>query len=227
MNILDAIDLAVNGLTFMLPMLGVAGFSLIGYFCTMGDVLCRDCPWLFPKDGYLFSDASVPWYAFIAPIYLAWTYYSMLDRFEVTDEIKGSMPAIKTKIWELAVKTGETSVDIGKRTIVVWEKYFPIVRTKSAATASQALMQGKSFARLNYELTRHCAMRLGLIAMSGGNKTANPPDQSPEKRAMLAAIQSRIHEHGNELKSLWKESRYFAMSFAVIVVLFALIIILM
>ena len=95
LNVVDAIDLFLNGITFMLPILGVAAVALFGYFMGIGDVLCRDYPMICPKEGYLFSDTSIPWYAYIAPIYLAWTYYSMLDRFAITDRIKENRPKAK------------------------------------------------------------------------------------------------------------------------------------
>ena len=82
LNVIDAIDVVLNGVAFMLPILGVAGVALLGYFLGLGDWLSSTFPNILPAGGYLFSKTSVPFHAYIVIGYLAWTYYSMINRFK-------------------------------------------------------------------------------------------------------------------------------------------------
>ena len=205
MNIADVIDIAVNGVTFMLPILGVAGYALFGYFTGIGDYLSKACPAIFPAGGYLFSDASIPWYAFIAPLYLAWTYYSMLDRFAITDAIKESMPEVKSAAKEMAKETGQ-------RSVVLWNAYSPTVKQKGGAALKAILREGRAFGLLNVELLRHVAMHGGLLATSGGVTKRERESAEPEKDSLADNLRHHIEEHRRMLKVLWHESRHFTIS---------------
>ena len=217
LNIVDIIDVAVNGVTFMIPILAVAGIALFSYFGSGWEELHGFFPSLFPAGGYFFSDAPVPFYAYVVIGYLAWTYYSVLDRFEVTDGIKANMPVVKEKSVKLLSHSGQW---IGEN----WEKYAPIVRDRSITISAQILKQAQAFGRLSVEISRHFAMRLGLLAMSGGTGKIKGNKSTGDN--ILSSIRNRISEHRGELKFLWRESRYFTLSLGVTVVLVILILIL-
>lgn len=87
LNIADGLDIAVN-ITFIIPILICAAVASLGYLVGLGDLLSWMLPSLFPKEGYLFSDQHIPLWAYIVPLYLCYTYYSMLDRFDVIDSIR-------------------------------------------------------------------------------------------------------------------------------------------
>lgn len=90
--------------------------------------------------------------------------------------------------------------------------------------SAQILKQAKAFGRLSVEISRHFAMRLGLLAMSGGTGKIKGNKSTGDK--ILSSIRNRISEHRDELKFLWRESRYFTLSLGVTVVLVILILIL-
>ena len=92
LNIADGIDIAMN-ITFIIPILIGAVVASLGYLVGLGDLLNWILPSLFPKEGYLFSDQSIPLWAYIVPSYLCYTYYSMLDRFDVIDDVIDSIRA--------------------------------------------------------------------------------------------------------------------------------------
>lgn len=218
---LNVVDMIYKGfkITFMLPMLGVAGIALFCYFFGAGEELHGYFPSIFPKGGYFFSDTPIPFYAYAVIGYLAWTYYSMLDRFEVTDGIKANLPIVKAKSARLFKQTSQW-------TVKKWKRYAPIVRARSSTILAQTLRQAKACGRLNVELTRHFAMRLGLLAMSGGTSNRNGSNSSSEREKTLTSIRCRIKEHSRELKTLLHESRHFTISLGVMIVLITLILIL-
>ena len=105
LNIADGVDIAFN-VVFLIPILICAFIATIGYLVGLGDLLSWLLSFLFPKGGYLFSETSAPWWAYIVPLYLCYNYYSLLDRFEVIDLIKThiscSAPIIKQQVAGLA-----------------------------------------------------------------------------------------------------------------------------
>ena len=214
LNVVDAIDLVVNGLAFMLPILGVAGVAFIGYFFFgLGDNLCRYWPYFFPDGGYLFSDTSIPLHAYAVLGYLAWTYYSILDRFEVTDAIAEHIPAVKEKSCKLVMKSGRWLVE-------KWNLYSPVVIDKGTIIFERIIKQARVFGRLHIEVARHCAMQLGLNALSSNKSKSRQCSEH-----VLVSMKHHIDEHKEYVKSHWNKSRCFTLSFYIGVILIVLFLI--
>ena len=214
LNVADAMDLAIHGFGFMLPNLGVAGVALLAYFLfDAGSRLSQSLPYIFPHGGYLFSDATVPIHAYVVLGYLAWTYYCMLDRFELIDGIKASLPAVKEKTAGAMKKSTEWIVH-------TWKAYSPGALEKCVTILKQIFNQGKAFARLHVELIRHGAMRIGRFGLS---EKTDGENSRPQKGALNAAMQCRLDDHLGVLKSLWHECRIFAIFSYSLVGLFTLI----
>lgn len=205
MNVIDFLDIVAD-ITFVIPLILVVAVAFFGYLLGAADLLNRLAPSLFPQGGYIFSEASIPWYAYLGPLYLAWTYYSLLDRFGVMAEVKRALPEVKSAAKEIAKETGQ-------RSVVLWNAYSPAVKRKSCVALEAVLREGRAFCLLNVELLRHVAMQGGLLATSGlGAKSMNEQAEL-EKDSLADNLRHHIEEHRKMLKVLWHESRHFTTSF--------------
>lgn len=215
MNAFDFLDIA-RDIAFFIPLLFVAVVAFFGYLLGAADLLNWLVPSLFPKGGYLFSEASIPWYAYLVPLYLVWTYYSLLDRFGVTDAVKRSIPEVKSAAKEIAKETGQ-------RSVVLWNAYSPAVKRKGGAALGVTLREGRAFCLLNMELLRYVAKQLALLATYGRGAKSMDENLEPEKDSLADNLRHHIDEHRKNLKFLWHESRHFTTSFWTIVCLAVLV----
>ena len=217
-DIADVISFGVNIFTIV-PKLCVAGICGLLYFVThFGDNLSESFPSVFPKSGHLFSDVSIPWHAYVALLLLGWSYYSLLKKYGFWDSIKSSMPIVKEKMTEFAKDTGQ-------RSIVIWNKCSPVVVNTSKTFFGATMKQGKAFGLLNVGLIRQGALKVGLLAMSSGNSANDTSTRTSEEKMVLASMKRHIDEHGQKLRCLWRESRYFTVTFLVVTILTVLIVI--
>ena len=142
----------------------------------------------------------------------------MLDRFEITDAIKESMPEVKGAAREIAKGTVQ-------RSVVLWNAYSPAAKQKGGAVLAATLREGRAFCLMNMELLRYVAMQLALLATSGrGAKSVNENLEN-ENDSLADNLRHHIEEHRNNLRFLWHESRHFTTSFWTIVCLAVLVVI--
>ena len=79
-DIADCVSFVVR-IVKIVPTLGLAGVATLMYFCGSVDSISNDFPSFMPKSGYLFSNTSIPFYAWIVVIYLGWSYCSLFAKY--------------------------------------------------------------------------------------------------------------------------------------------------
>ena len=199
LNIFDAIDLLVNGVTFFVPALCFAFFATVFYFLGLGDGIVQSVSEYMGWRGFLLSVG-----------YLLFETWSMLGRFGQTDAIKDAV-----KAWG-----GRTSGNLA----VYWNRQRPLVQAKSREWWSATSRNGTSFFLLFRELFRHCQMRIQLSRRSREVIASCGQPQQGEATERLLSAQQIYAEHTAELGRLWRECRWLVLvigllSLAVLVII--------
>lgn len=201
LNIFDMIDLAVNGVFFIVPTLIFAAVSTGVYFLGWGDDFVKSVSKYMTAGGIV-----------IAIAYLLLETWWMLDRFSITDEIKSAMPKVKTTAQALAVETSS-------RAVALWNKNYPRVRARSRSLYAETSMQGRAFYKMTKGICRYCGIRIDVFRRSRDVVANVGSPALAETSDRLLAARSRLGAQKIELARLWQDCRWFAVTVAILAVL--------